>query len=384
MRLDTLDMSLYSSRDKEIAIERYTALGLPTKKSEAYRYFDTKSLLAKEYETLEYPTPEIQEGEKVEIVDGVVISAPKGLRIYYEAGHEVDGEHFDALYYLGHILSTHVIKIEIDGDAQIEIEHRYTQSNALIHYRIVLVNQSNRHASVYEHFAQSDIHDSLVLYGYDMEIAPDSTLRMIKEQTLSQESYAVIASHKISVAKQANMILRTFDFAGGDGLQLLKIDLDTRATIEASHLLYSNATSRRGTVSAIVHQGEHSHSKQEAKSILDANARGIFDALIKVEASAKHTKAVQNSNAILLHEKAYMASKPQLEIYIDELEASHGATTGQLSQEALFYLQSRGLSYDEARKMLVMAFANTLIEKIKDARYQKRIQEAFEMVFYRK
>ena len=78
-----------------------------------------------------------------------------------------------------------------------------------------------------------------------------------------------------------------------------------------------------------------------------------------------------------------MASKPQLEIYIDELEASHGATTGQLDQKQLFYLQSRGISYLEARKILVIAFANTLIGTVKDTRQQDRIKASFEEVFYK-
>jgi Fe-S cluster assembly protein SufD len=77
-----------------------------------------------------------------------------------------------------------------------------------------------------------------------------------------------------------------------------------------------------------------------------------------------------------------MVAKPQLEIYIDELEASHGSTTGQLDEKQLFYLRSRGISAIEARKMLVIAFANTLIEKVKDSREQERIKEEFERAFY--
>ena len=309
-------------------------------------------------------------------------SAPKGLRVYYEAAEIIDMEHFDAMYYLGHALCSHAIKVELDGDSQLEIEHRYTQSNALINYRIVLFNQVNRHATVYETFIAEDIKDTLVMYGYDLHIEKDSTLRMLKLQNMYDSKYSIIASHKMNVAKNANAIFKSFDFGGDHGLQLLKVDLEERAHIEANHLLYVNQHSRRGTVSEIVHKGEHSTSKQEAKNILDGNTRGIFDALIRVEPTAKHTKAEQNSKAVLLHEKAYMASKPQLEIYIDELEASHGSTTGQLDSKQIFYLQSRGLSYDEARKMLVIAFANTLIEKVMDARYQERIKESFEAVFY--
>jgi len=369
-------------KGREVLVERLAALGLPSKKSEAYRYFDAESLFEKEYKTLNYLPKTIEEGEKIIITDGVVSSAPKGLRIYYEACEQIDMEHFDPMYYMGHLLSPHVIKIEIDGDVELDIEHRYTQSDALIAYRIVLYNQSNRHATLYENFVADDIENTLVLYGYDMHIARDSTLNVVKLQTMQSQQYSMIASNRVNVAKQANVMLKSFDLGGDQGLQTLKVDLDERAHVEAGHLLYLNEASKRGIVSQIIHKGEYSTSKQEAKNILDGHARGIFDALIHVEHSAKYTKAVQNSKSILLDEKAYMVSKPQLEIYIDELEASHGATTGQLDEKQLFYLQSRGISYMEARKMLVIAFANTLIETVKDSRHQERIKEAFESVFY--
>ena len=367
---------------REVLVERLAALNMPTKRSEAYRYFDVESLLEKEYKTLNYMPKTIEESEKIIIVDGIVASAPKGLRIYYEACEQTDPEHFDPMYYLGHLLSGHTIKIEIDGDVELDIEHHYTQSNALIHYRIVLYNQSNRHATLYENFVAEDIENTLVLYGYDMHIARDSTLNVVKLQSMQDEGYSMIASHKVNVAKQANALLKSFDVGSDHALQLLKVDLDERAHVEAGHLLYLNHEAKRGTVSQIIHKGEHSTSKQEAKNILDGHTRGIFDALIRVEHSAKFTKAEQNSKAILLHENAYMVAKPQLEIYIDELEASHGATTGQLDEKQLFYLRSRGISYVEARKMLVIAFANTLIETVKDSRHQERIKAAFEKVFY--
>jgi len=369
-------------KGREALLEKFSSMGLPSKKSEQYRYFDVEKLLGKEYKTLNYVPKTIVEGKKIVIVDGVVISAPKGLRIYYETCEKIDMEHFDPLYYLGHLLSPLTIKIEIDGDAELELLHRFTQSNTLISYRIVLFNQANRHATLYEEFIDEGTENTLVLYGYDMHIAQDSTLRVVKMQSMHDHGYSMVASHKVNVAKNANAILKSFDLGGGQGLQLIKVDLDTYAHTDAGHLLYLNEDSKRGTVSQIVHKGEHSTSKQEAKNILDGYARGIFDALIRVEHSAKYTKAEQNSKAILLHEKAYMATKPQLEIYIDELEASHGATTGQLDRKQLFYLQSRGISYVEARKMLVIAFANTLIETVKDTRQQEHIKTAFEKVFY--
>ena len=367
---------------RELLLEKFVSLGLPHKMTEEYHYFDVEKLLNVEYKTLDYIPKTIEVGDKIEIVDGVVTTAPQGMRIYYEACEMIDMEHFDALYYLGHLLSPRTIKIEIDGDTEVEILHRYTQSDALISYRIVLYNQANRHSTVYENFVSEDISNTLVLYGYDIHTAQDSTLRMVKLQTMRNNKYSMVASHKVNVAKNANAILKNFDFGGDQALYVLKVELAEYAHVDAGHLLYLNNDSKRGTASQIIHRGEHSTSKQEAKNILDGQARGIFDALIRVEHSAKFTKAEQSAKSILLHEKAYMASKPQLEIYIDELEASHGATTGQLDEKQLFYLQSRGISYVEARKILVIAFANTLIEQVKDTRHQERIKAAFEEVFY--
>lgn len=373
---------LLDIKDRDILVERFVSLGLPSKKSEEYRYFDVEKLLEKEYKTLTYIPKTLSVSEKIEIVDGVVVAGPQGMRIYNEACQKIDMDHFDPLYYLGHLLSPLTIKIELDGDVEVEIEHKFTQSQSLINYRIVLYTQANRHATVYENFVEENIENTLVLYGYDMHIAQDSTLRVVKMQSMQESGYSMVSSHKVNVSKNANAIFKSFDLGGDQALQLLKVELDTRAHVDAGHLLYLNKDSKRGTVSQIVHKGEHSTSKQQAKNILDGNSRGIFDALIRVEHSAKYTKAEQNSKAILLHEGAYMAAKPQLEIYIDELEASHGATTGQLNEKQLFYLQSRGISYVEARKILVIAFANTLIETVKDSRHQERIKKAFEKVFY--
>jgi Fe-S cluster assembly protein SufD len=367
---------------KEAALNRLAALGLPSKKSEEYRYFDVEKLLDQSYELHLHVPKEPRIGEKIIIENGIIVEAPKGMRVYYDQCDALDLEHFDPIYYLSHLLSPHVIKIDLDGDAEVELIHRYTHSGVLLPYRIVLFNQANRHATVYETFETEEISESLILYGYDMHIAPDSTLRVIKTQSMSGNRYAMIASHRIKTDKRANAVLKSFDLGGDQALQLIKVDLESYAHVDAGHLLYLNHASKRGTVSKIIHKGEHATSQQEAKNILDGDARGIFDALIKVEHSAKWTKAHQNSKAILLHDDAYMAAKPQLEIYIDELEASHGATTGQLDPKQLFYLRSRGINYIEARKMLVIAFANTLIETVKDTRHQERIKNAFEESFY--
>jgi len=367
---------------KSTLADRFVQLGMPTKKSEEYRYADIESMASMELSVAHTDTVEIAIADKVIIVDGIVTTAPDGVTVEYRDTIEVDDGHFDPLYYLGHIATPRVITIDISSEQSIEIQHRYTRVDSLIAYRVALSVSANTHAQVYESFFGADAKGSVVMYGYDVTVSRDATLNMIKNQTISSGSYRMVSSHRFVVESSATLGIDTFDFGSASALQTMQIELGTRASVDANHLLYASGDAKRGTVSKILHIGEGSSSNQSAKNILGDRARGIFDALIKVEHSARYTKAHQNSKAILLETGAYMASRPQLEIYIDELEASHGSTTGQLDGKQLFYLQSRGISETEARKILIQAFANELIDAIDSEALREQLHRDFELVFY--
>jgi len=363
--------------------ESLAALGLPDKRSEAYRYADVEAIMEQDLALLPHERPEqILPSAQLIITDGVITHAPASVKIGYSKAIPIDRGHFDPLYHLGHVASQGVWEIAVSGEVYLHIIHRFTKPAALIPYRLALHVAANSHVSVYEQFVATDASESLVLYGYDLFVSPDATLKMVKNQTLHCGSYQMVASHRCEVGRGARLDLASFDFGSASALQMLQIALGERAHVEASHLLYASGDARRGTVSKILHIGEGSTSNQQAKSILGDQARGIFDALIKVEHSAKYTKAHQNSKAILLESGAYMASKPQLEIYIDELEASHGSTTGQLDGKQLFYLRSRGITEIEARKMLIQAFANELIDAVENETIREILHRNFDEAFY--
>jgi len=363
--------------------EALAQLGLPGKKHEAYRYGDIEPLLDLELTRLPQGRPsEILPSAQLIITDGVVTHAPTSIKLGYSKAIPVDSSHFDPLYHLGHVAAEGIWEIEIKGEVYLHIIHRFTKPASLIPYRLAVHVTPGSHASVYEQFIDMDATQSLVLYGHDLFVGRDATLKMVKNQTLDTGSYQMVASHRCEVGRGATLDLSTFDFGSASALQMLKIVLGERAHVEASHLLYASAAAKRGTVSQIIHVGEGATSNQQAKSILGDRARGIFDALIKVEHSARYTKAHQNSKAILLETGAYMASKPQLEIYIDELEASHGSTTGQLDGKQLFYLRSRGIAEIEARKMLIQAFANELIDAVDNETIREILHRDFDEAFY--
>lgn len=123
------------------------------------------------------------------------------------------------------------------------------------------------------------------------------------------------------------------------------------------------------------HMKPHCTSDQLYKGILDDKSTGAFNGRIHVWPDAQKTMAYQRNNNLLLTDSAKMKSKPQLEIYADDVKCSHGATVGQLDEEGLFYLRSRGIPFEEARHLMMYAFAKEVLSNIKLPALRERMNE---------
>lgn len=115
----------------------------------------------------------------------------------------------------------------------------------------------------------------------------------------------------------------------------------------------------------VIHGVPHGTSRQYYKSILDERAEGVFNGKVFVMEGAQKTSAQQSNHNLLLSDQALMNTKPQLEIFTDDVKCSHGATIGQLDPEAIYYLRSRGLDQESARTLLTEAFAGDVLSEIK-------------------
>jgi Fe-S cluster assembly protein SufD len=115
----------------------------------------------------------------------------------------------------------------------------------------------------------------------------------------------------------------------------------------------------------IDHVKAHCNSRELYKGVLDGKSRGVFSGKIYVHEGAEKTDAKQTNKNLLLSEDAVINTKPQLEIYADDVKCTHGTTIGQLDQEAIFYLRSRGIDLEAARGLLTYAFASEMIGRIK-------------------
>jgi Fe-S cluster assembly protein SufD len=115
----------------------------------------------------------------------------------------------------------------------------------------------------------------------------------------------------------------------------------------------------------VEHAQPHCNSHEYFNGILEGRSKGVFHGRILVRQAAQKTDAKQTNKNLLLSEEATVDTKPQLEIYADDVKCTHGATIGQLNEESVFYLRARGLGLETARRMLIHAFAGEIIERVR-------------------
>jgi Fe-S cluster assembly protein SufD len=163
---------------------------------------------------------------------------------------------------------------------------------------------------------------------------------------------AVFTSHNLALGGQLvrNDVNATLDAEG------IVCTLNGLYLVDGKRLIDNHTT--------IDHAKPHCESHELYKGVLDDNARGVFNGKIFVREDAQKTDAKQTNQVLLLSEDATINTKPQLEIFADDVKCTHGATVGQLAQEQLFYLRARGIGAAEAQAMLIHAFASDIVERI--------------------
>ena len=144
----------------------------------------------------------------------------------------------------------------------------------------------------------------------------------------------------------------------------LNVKLAEGAECSADGLAMISARQLADTHTCIAHAQPHAISRQLHKCVVDGGAHAVFNGKILVRHGAHHTDSEQSNHTLLLSDKAHVDTKPQLEIFNDDVKCTHGATIGQLDKDEVFYLQSRGVPHAQALNMLTYAFAAEVIERI--------------------
>jgi Fe-S cluster assembly protein SufD len=200
----------------------------------------------------------------------------------------------------------------------------------------------------------------------EIVIEKEANLEMVNIQD-ENENASQHNIHEVSVAtggKLNSTVVTLNGYMVRNDLNALLHGENTEIHLNGLFVQHNNNHTDNHTL--VEHFAPNCFSNELYKGIIADNATGVFNGKIYVHQEAQKTNAYQSNKNVLLGDKASINTKPQLEIYADDVKCTHGTSTGKLNEEALFYLQARGLSKDLARKVLLQAFANEVIDTIKD------------------
>jgi FeS assembly protein SufD len=235
-------------------------------------------------------------------------------------------------------------------------------NHQVIYPRVLLIVEEGAQINLIEDFRNQ--RDGLCNHVIEIHAAKTSKIQYTRIQ-----NEALSRHHVGRVAIQAQAESHVEAYLLNLGAQLTRLDievalLESQSEVDLYGLFTGSDTQHIDQHLTMKHQASHCQSSQSFKGILNHQSQGIFTGKIYVAPGAHHTQAEQNNPNLLLSTEAKAVACPQLEIYNDEVECSHGATVGQLDPDALFYLQARGITYKHAIQMLTTAFASEVKQHI--------------------
>jgi Fe-S cluster assembly protein SufD len=243
------------------------------------------------------------------------------------------------------------------------------------HPRVLVVAEDESQAKVIE--SHAGLGAGIYFTDVVTEIAAgeSTVLRHLKVQREGPEAFH-IDNLATELGRAANFTAQTINLGGALTRNDLRAVLDGEG-IECNLHGLTLVTGKQhvDNHTKIEHAKPHCYSRQFYKAVLDERATSVFNGRIHVHPDAQKTDAIQSNRSLLLADTATAHAQPQLEIYADDVRCTHGATIGAIDEDAIFYLQSRGISKAEARSLLTYAFANEIIERIEIAPLRERLEQ---------
>ncbi|MDT5271543.1 MAG: Fe-S cluster assembly protein SufD [Acidobacteriota bacterium] len=402
-------------RLREGAFGRFEELGFPTTDVEEWKYTNVAPLARKTFRPVAQETFELESaavepffsaearGSRLVFVNGVYNPEHSSLEAIpsqvsvEELGAALAGEHAELLW-------EHLGRLSGEGsDAFSALNTAFLGGGALLHVPAGVVVESPvqllfltapgeseavsfpRVLVVAERDSRLDLIESYAALG-DAEYFTDAVVEVFVGEGARVTHYKVqdegdkafhVASTRVEVSKDGAYELTTVTL----GARLSRHEIEVALTSPGAEcrvdgLYLVGDGQHTDTHSLIDHREPNCTSRQNYKGILDGKSRAVFNGRVYVHEGASQTDAEQSNKNLLLSTDARVDTKPQLEIYNDDVKCSHGATVGQLEEEELFYLLSRGLHPDLARNLLTYGFAEEIVGNIKHESIRAQLDEA--------
>ena len=409
---EQLDLSSTIHEIRTSSLKQFEALGFPTKKDEAWKYTSLAKVLKNDYSIFpkKETTTELKEVKKyflydidtykVVFIDGIyspflsdtthdgidvcLLSAAltkdkykETIETYFNTIAKKD----DSLTALNTAFTKEGAYIYIPksvvAEKPIQILHFSTseQGPMLLQPRNLIVAEENAQVQIFERHQSLVPHQVLTNSVTEIFAAENAIVDYYKVQNDLDEA-SIIDNTYVAQKDKSHVSVHTFSFGG----QLIRNNLNFYQKGE-----YIDSTMKGITIigdrqhvdhyTLVDHAQPNCESHQDYKGIYADKSVGVFNGKIYVNQIAQKTNAFQKNNNILLDNTATINTKPQLEIFADDVKCSHGCTIGQLDEDALFYLRSRGIPKREAKGLLTYAFANNVLESVKIPALKLRINK---------
>lgn len=406
---DKVNMNDNVHKIRSKAFQNFEDLGFPTKKLEAWKYTSLNSVLNEDYSL--FPSKEVSvnladvkkyfihdiDTYKVVFVDGKynsflsqtthdnfdvclmssALTKPKYKVVIENYFNKIAKQ--DNLTSLNTAFAKEGAYIYIPRNTEVEkpiqIINFTTGSEAaiMLQPRNLIVVEQNAHVQIIER--HQSLTSNAVLTNSVTEIFADrhATVDYYKIQN-DEVTASLVDNTYIEQQSESNVSVHTFSFGGRitrNNLNFYQKGEHINSVLKGITILEEKQHVDHHTL--VHHIEPNCESHQDYKGIFDERSTGVFNGKVIVEKEAQKTNAYQQNNNVLVSDKATVNAKPQLEIFADDVRCSHGCTIGQLDEQALFYMQQRGIPIKEARGLLMYAFANTVLESVKIPEVKSRI-----------
>jgi len=370
---------------KEISFNNFIKNGFPNKRLEDWKFSDLKQIITTNFEDINFSKKEEQsnldknfivdiEHNKIVFIDGIIskidFSYEDEQQVVVEQNSDLEKElSRNSLLNLNTAFVSNYTKILVKSGYQLKkplILFNYLSNNLNnvgINIRLDIKLEDDASLNIIN-ISNENLNNNFLNFRQKINIGKNSILKNYSLD-INENSNFKYSFKDISLEKNSHLEY----FILSKGSKFLKHDINCSLNNEYGSVVLNGIIDlddkkHHEIKTNINHNEENCKSYQLIKSVLNENSKGIYQGKIYVNSKAQKTDGYQLSRALLLSDEVEFNAKPELEIYADDVKCSHGSTSGNVDEDSIFYLMSRGLSYEQSKKLLTNGFLNEVIEKI--------------------
>ena len=387
---------------REKNLNEFIKNGFPNKRIEDWKFSDLNQIISSNIKELKFFNEETKPDEfdqsilvnnfdhnKIIFINGLIskfdFNYEEKDKIEIIDTHETeDLDSNNSLVSLNNALKFNYVKLTIKENYSLNkpliiynITNKKLNSNT-INQRIDFILKKNSSLKLINLFDDSS-NNNFININYQFKVERDAILKNYK---IDHRLNSNIKYFFNNIDLEHNSIAETFIFSTGS--KFIKNEINCNLNDQYSSAFINGIINLKDDQhheikTNINHLAENTKSYQLIKSVLNDNSKGVYQGKIFVNSKAQKTDGYQLSKALLLNQNTEFDAKPELEIYADDVKCSHGSTSGNLDEDVIFYLMSRGLNYQQSKKLLINGFLLDVVEKITDLEIKDLIKNIMEI-----